>query len=109
MSVVRRCRRCRKIFTFSFSPPEPLYQFQPYLAQSILGRRGFTFFQMNGPSLFQGETITKYRKNINEILKFSSPKPLRQFRSNLAHKFLGGGDIFKFVQMKNPALFSKGK
>ena len=43
LSVVRRrrcrcrCRRCRKLFTFSSSSPEPLGQFQPNLAQSILG------------------------------------------------------------------------
>mgnify|MGYP003688910747 CR=1 FL=1 len=35
----RRCRRCccRKLFTFSSFSPEPLGQFQPNLAQSILG------------------------------------------------------------------------
>ena len=41
LSVVRRrChsrRRCRKLFKFSSSSPEPLGQFQPNLAQSILG------------------------------------------------------------------------
>ena len=38
LSVVRRCRRCRrKLFTFSSSSPEPLDQFQPNLAQSIIG------------------------------------------------------------------------
>ena len=41
LSVVRRlcpCRqRCRKLFTFSSSSPEPLGQFQPNLAQCILG------------------------------------------------------------------------
>ena len=31
------CRRCCKLFTFSSSSPEPLGQFQPNLAQSILG------------------------------------------------------------------------
>ena len=37
LSVVRRCcRRRRKLFTFS-SSPEPLGQFQPNLAQSMLG------------------------------------------------------------------------
>ena len=29
-------RRCRKLFTFSSSPPEPLGQFQPNLAQCII-------------------------------------------------------------------------
>ena len=48
-----------KLFTFSSSPPEPLGQFQPNLAQSILGWRGFKFIQMKGPALFQGEIITK--------------------------------------------------
>ena len=44
LSVVRRRRRRRwrrwrwcKLFTFSFSYPEPLGQFQPNLAQWILG------------------------------------------------------------------------
>ena len=39
LSIVRRCRRrcCRCRFTFSSSSPEPLDQFQPNLAQSILG------------------------------------------------------------------------
>ena len=33
----RRRRRCFKLFTFSSSSQEPLGQFQPNLAQSILG------------------------------------------------------------------------
>ena len=42
LSVVggRRCRRCRRrklFFTFSSFSPEPLGQFQPNLAQIILG------------------------------------------------------------------------
>ena len=40
LSVVRHRRFCRcrrKLFTFSSSSPEPLGQFQPNLAQSILG------------------------------------------------------------------------
>ena len=41
------------------SSPEPLGQFQPNLAQSILGWRGFKFVQLKGPALFQGEIITK--------------------------------------------------
>ena len=68
LSVVRRrCRRrrcrhrchCHKLFTFSSSSPEPLGQFQPNLAQSILGWKGFKFVQMKGPALFPGEIITK--------------------------------------------------
>ena len=48
-----------KLFTFSSSSPEPLGQFQPNLAQNILGWREFKFVQMKGPALFQGEIITK--------------------------------------------------
>ena len=50
---------CHKLFTFSSSSPEPLGQFQPKLAQSILGWRGFKFVQMKDPALFQGEIIVK--------------------------------------------------
>ena len=40
------CPTVCKLFTFSSSSPEPLGQFQPNLAQSILGWRGFKFVQM---------------------------------------------------------------
>ena len=43
-----------KLFTFSSSSPEPLSQFQPNLAQSILGWRGFKFVQMKGPPFSKG-------------------------------------------------------
>ena len=67
------CRWCRrKLFTFSSSSPEPLGQFQPNLAQSILRWRGFKFVQMKGPALFQGEIILKKRKYIEEIKKIFS-------------------------------------
>ena len=56
------CRRCRKLFTFSSSSQEPLGQFQPNLAQSILGWRGFKFVQMKGHTLSQGEIIAKILK-----------------------------------------------
>ena len=51
-----------KLFTFSSSSPEPLGQFQPNLAQNILGWRGFKYVQVKGPSLFQGEIITQIAK-----------------------------------------------
>ena len=38
------------------SYPEPLSQFQPNLAQCILGFWGFKFVQMKGYDLFQGDT-----------------------------------------------------
>ena len=59
LSVVRRRCRCRKLFIFSSSSPEPLGQFQPNLAQSVLGLRGFKFVQMKNPVLFQGKIIMK--------------------------------------------------
>ena len=46
-----------KLFTFSSSSPELLGQFQPNLAQSILGWRGFKFVQMKGHTLPKGEII----------------------------------------------------
>ena len=49
---------CLYIFTFS-SFPEPLGQFQPIVAQSILGWREFKFVQIKGHALFKGEIITK--------------------------------------------------
>ena len=50
---------CLSVRCPSSSSPEPLGQFQPNLAQRILGWRGFKFVQMKGPALFQGEIITK--------------------------------------------------
>ena len=71
LSVVRHCRccrcRCRKLFTFSSSSPEPLGQFQPNLAQSILGWRGFKFSE---------NTLTN--------LKIFFSRTTRQFQPNLA-------------------------
>ena len=87
----------------TWSSPEPLGQFQPKLAQSILGWRGFKFLQMKGPALFQGKIITKLWKYIDEIKRFS-PEPLSHFQPNLAQNILGWRG-FKFVQMKDPALF----
>ena len=40
-----------KLTKFKKSSPEPLSQFQPNLAQSILGWRGFKFVQIKGPAL----------------------------------------------------------
>ena len=58
LSVVHR-RCCHKLFTFYSSSPEPLAQFQPNMAQSILGCRGFKIVQMKDHAHFQGEIITK--------------------------------------------------
>ena len=69
------CPSVCKLFTFSSSSPEPLGQFQPNLAQSILGWRGFKFVQMKGPALFQGEIITQMGK----IHSFSKISRARDF------------------------------
>ena len=92
LSVVRRrCRRCRrrrcrKLFTFSSSSPEPLGQFQPNLAQSILGWRGFKFVQMKGTALFQGEIITKYWKYIDKIKKIFFSRTTEPISTKLGTK-----------------------
>ena len=91
LSVVRRCRRrrrcCRfrrKLFTFSSYSPEPVGQFQPNLAQSILRWRGFKFVQIKGPALFQGEIIMNCENTLTKLKKSFSSEPLGQFQPNLA-------------------------
>ena len=87
LSLCHCCRRrCRKLFTFLSSSPEPLGQFQPNLAQSILGWRGFTFFQIKGPALSKGQIITKWWKYIVEIKNYSSPEPLSQISTKIGAK-----------------------
>ena len=48
------CPSVCKPFTFSSSSPEPLGQFQPNLAQNILGWRGFKFFKWRAPLFSKG-------------------------------------------------------
>ena len=73
--VVRRryCHRhwcpsccCRKLFIISSSSPEPPGQYQPNMAQSILGWGGLKFVQMKGPALFQRDIITNLHKCIDK-------------------------------------------
>ena len=74
------------------SSPEPLGQFQPNLAQSILGWRGFKFVQMKGPALFQGEIITKAWNYIYEILKIFFSRTNEPISTNLGtnHSWMKG-------------------
>ena len=44
------------------SSPEPLGQFKPNYAHSILVWRGFKLIQMKDPNLFQGEIISKWQQ-----------------------------------------------
>ena len=60
---------CRIFFTFSSTSPEPPGQFQSTLTKTILGWRGFYFFQLKDPTLLQWEIITKLRKYIWRIIK----------------------------------------
>ena len=107
MSIVCCCPwHCHKLFTFPSSSPEPMGQFQPNLAQSILGWRGFKFVYMKGSALFQGEIITKKCKYIDEIKKSSSPEPLGQFQPNLAQCILRWWGL-KLFKWKAPP-FSRG-
>ena len=61
------CPYVCKLFTFSSSSQEPLGQFKPNLAQSILGRWGFKFIKIKDHALFQGEIITKQRKYFDKL------------------------------------------
>ena len=72
LSVVCRCRRCCKLFTFSSSSQEPQGRFQPNLAQSTTRWRGFKFVQMKGHALFKGEIIQNYWKFVGIFQKSSS-------------------------------------
>ena len=77
--ITKKCKYIDGVLKKIFSP-EPIGQFQPNLAQSILGRWGLQFVQGKGHVLFKGEIITKYRKCIDEIyFKKSSPELVGQF------------------------------
>ena len=86
------------LFTFSLSSPESLRQFQPNLAQCILGWWGFKFVQTM-------IIIDNYEKAIihwRNLKIFSSTTG--QFQPNLAQSiFVWRG--FKFVQMKGHTLW----
>ena len=104
---VFRCRRCHKLFTFSSSSPKPLGQFQPNLAQSILGWRGFKFVQMKGPALFQREIITKLREYIDKFKKFFFFKTTGPISTKLA-QIIFGWRGFVFVLINGPHPFPRG-
>ena len=82
LSVVRRCR-CRKLFTFSSSSPEPLGQFQPNLAQSMN-----QVCSNEGPRPFPRGDNYELAKIHSKNLK-SSPESPGLFQPNLAQSILG--------------------
>ena len=96
-----------KIHWWNYSP-ESQGRLQPNLAQSILGWRGLKCVQIKGPTLPNGEIITKKRKHIDEIKK---KFPLQNHIANSIqtwHKaFLGKGNLslFKWKALS----FSKGR
>jgi hypothetical protein len=73
LSVCRLASVVCKLFTFLTSSPEPLDQFWPNLAQSILRFRGFKVVKIKDQDLFKGEIIGNYEKNY-EIFKILLPK-----------------------------------
>ena len=96
LSVIRRlCCRCRELFTFLSSSPEPLGQFH----QIWHGDEDSSLFKWKR-ALFQAEIITKWRKYSDKIYKSSSPEPLGQFQPNLALSILAWR-LFNFVQMQS--------
>ena len=64
------CPSVSRRFTFSLSYPEPLGQFQPNLAQRIIGWRGFKFVQIMDPVPFQGEKLKNILLN-NHLASFN--------------------------------------
>ena len=86
------------LFTFSLSSPDSLRQFQPNLAQCILGWWGF-----DGPRpCSRGDNYEKAIIHWRNLKLFSSTTG--QFQANLAQSiFVWRG--FKFVQMKGHTLF----
>ena len=99
---------CSKLFTFSSSSQEPHSQFQPNLAQSILGWQGFKFDQMKGPVLVQGEIIMKEQKYIDEIKKNVLLQNHMTNFNQTGHKaFLGEGNSSLIKWRAQP--FSKGR
>ena len=86
--------------TSTTSPPGPLCQFQPHLAQKTLGLRGLHFFQMKDLALFlRGDTCNNNKLKLIDKFWKSSP-------SSTIHEtnyFWVKG--FKFVQFKGHAFF----
>ena len=101
------CLSVCKLFTFSSSSPEPLGQFQPNLAQSILRWGGFKFVQMKGPALFQGEIITKKWKLMTKLKNLLHQNHWAYFNQTWHKASLGKGDssLFKWRALSS----SKGR
>ena len=98
-----RCCCCRQLFTLFSSFQEPLGQFGPNLAQSMLVLWEVKFVKMKGHTLFQGEIIVTLWKNIDDFQIFSSLEPLGQFQPNLSPNipWLLGFKFFIWVNVCN--------
>ena len=75
-----------KLFTFSSSSPEPLGQFQPNLAQSIIRWRESRVSQIYGHTLFQREIITKLQKYLSQVYKNCFFRTIRPISTKLGTK-----------------------
>ena len=84
VSVVRRRRRrrclwrCRKLFTFSSSSPEPLCQFQPTWHKASFGE-GIQVYTNKGPHI-------PPRRYNSEIVKIIGKNILKSFSKPLGHQ-----------------------
>ena len=99
LSVVRLSASpsVRKLFAFS-SSLEPIGQFQPNLAQSILEWRGFKIFEMKGYACFHG-----YRNWRNLKISFSRTTGPISSKQDTKHPLVKGTQGFS----KKDQLFIK--
>ena len=87
------CSSMCRLLTFSSSIPEPGGQFQPNLAQSIFGKRGFKFNQMKGHALCQGELSLKVRIHWwHQILNLLLQNQLNMSQSILEWRWFEGDE-----------------
>ena len=94
-----RCCCCRQLFTLFSSFQEPLGQFGPNLAQSMLVLWEVKFVKMKGHTLFQGEIIVTLWKNIDDSNIFFS-RATRSIPTKLVtkHPLVIGIQVFQMSE-----------
>ena len=82
---------------FSSSSTEPLGQFQPNLAQSILGWRGLKFVQMKGPPFPRGDNYTNSENILTKFKNLLLKNHWANFNQTWHKASVGEGDsrLFK--------------
>ena len=97
-----------KLFTFSSSSLEPLHQFQPNLAQSILGWIRFNFLKIKGHlnSFSRGDN-NKSQNFVDKIKKKILQNPWANINQTWHKAWLGEGE--SLVQIKGHLLFQGEK